>query len=171
MFLKKFTKTQKLALSALFMAMYVVVMIYTQSFAFGQYQIRFATTIYALSAIFPFLIVPLGMANLISNTLMGGLGPLDMIGGAVVGLATCASIVLIKRQNLSNWFISLCIILIPGLCVPIWLSILLDIPYLVLMPALVIGQIIPGLAGTFLVNALEKNLAKSSVKQQSQSIA
>lgn len=157
MFSRKISKTQKLALSGLFMAMYVVVMLCTQSFAFGQYQIRIATALYALNAVCPFLVIPLGLANCISNTLMGGLGPLDMLGGALVGFCTGASIVWSKKRKLSNWFIAIFITLVPGLLVPLWLSILLAIPYLALMPSIVIGQIVPGVVGTVLVIALEKN--------------
>lgn len=46
---------------------------------------------------FPFLIVPFGIANVISNTIMGGLGPLDMIGGGIVGIVTTSVIVLAKN--------------------------------------------------------------------------
>ena len=77
------TKTQKLTISALCMALYLVVMMCTQSFAFGQYQVRIATALYGLSAIFPFLIIPFGLVNVLANTLMGGLGPLDMLGGGL----------------------------------------------------------------------------------------
>ena len=83
--MKNLTKTQKLTISALCMALYLVVMMCTQSFAFGQYQVRIATALYGLSAIFPFLIIPFGLVNVLANTLMGGLGPLDMLGGAGVG--------------------------------------------------------------------------------------
>ena len=62
--------TQKLTLSALVMALYVVVMFFTQSFAFGQYQVRIATAIYAMAGLYPFLILPLALANLLSNLVM-----------------------------------------------------------------------------------------------------
>ena len=75
---------KKITVSAVVIAAYVVVMFLTQSFAFGQYQIRIATGLYALAAIYPFLILPLGLANFLSNTLMGGLGLPDMIGGFCV---------------------------------------------------------------------------------------
>lgn len=103
--MKNLTKTQKITISALAMAMYVVIMIFTQSFAFGQYQVRLATAIYGLSALFPFLTIPLGIANCLSNTIMGGLGPLDMMGGGCIGILTCSLIVLAKRHNLSNLLI------------------------------------------------------------------
>ena len=54
----KSLSNQKLVFSALCIALYIVVMMCTQSFAFGQYQIRIATALYGLSAIFPFLILP-----------------------------------------------------------------------------------------------------------------
>ena len=58
--------------SAMIMALYVVLVYITQSFSFGAYQIRIATSVYALAYLFPFLVLPLGLANSISNTLFGG---------------------------------------------------------------------------------------------------
>mgnify|MGYP001561181723 FL=1 len=62
-------KTKELTIAALVMAMYIVIMYLTQGFSFGPYQIRMATSLYALGYIYPFLIVPMGVANLLSNTL------------------------------------------------------------------------------------------------------
>ena len=166
MFNNTLSKTQKITISALCIALYVVIMIFTQSFAFGQYQVRIATSLYGLGAVFPFLSIPLALANLISNTFMGGLGPVDMLGGAFVGFATCTAITLAKKHNLPNIFISMFIILSPGLVVPIWLSFLLDIPYLRIAPSLVIGQIIPGIVGGILVTAIEKRTVKSSTRER-----
>ncbi|AOT71657.1 QueT transporter family protein [Geosporobacter ferrireducens] len=148
------TAVRKLTISGLVMALYIAVMFFTQGFAFGQYQIRIATSLYALSAIFPFLIVPMGMSNLLSNTLMGGLGLPDMIGGFIVGIITSTAIYSIKRYNLSEWLIAIPIILGPGLIVPIWLSYLLNVPYTILASSIVIGQIIPGITGVLLVKQL-----------------
>lgn len=50
---KNYTATEKLTISALVIALYAAVMLSTQSFAFGQYQIRIATALYSLSALFP----------------------------------------------------------------------------------------------------------------------
>ena len=57
------SKIQKLTVSAMVMALYVVVLYFTQSFSFGAYQIRIATALYALAYLFPFLVLPLGFAN------------------------------------------------------------------------------------------------------------
>ena len=80
------SKVQKLTVSAMVMALYVVVLYFTQSFSFGAYQIRIATALYALAYLFPFLVLPLGFANFIANFLFGGLGLLDWFGGCFVGI-------------------------------------------------------------------------------------
>lgn len=147
---------RKLAISAMAIALYVVVMMCTQSFAFGQYQVRIATALYGLSALFPFLVVPLGIANVLSNTLMGGLGILDMVGGFIVGVLTTSLIVFGKKQGWGNWIVWVAVTFVPGLGVPVWLSYLLNIPYLVLASSLLVGQCIAGIAGMALVTALEK---------------
>ena len=49
------TKTRKITISAIVIALYVVIMVITQSFAFGAIQVRLATSLYSLSYIFPFL--------------------------------------------------------------------------------------------------------------------
>ena len=151
---------RRLALSGLVIALYVVVMYLTQSFAFGQYQIRLATALYSLSYIYPFLVVPLALSNFLSNTLLGGLGFPDMIGGFIVGLLTAGSVYLIRKFNWNIWLVALPILLFPGLLVPVWLSWLLGISYWVLMPTVLVGQIIPALIGALLIKKLKKVLPK-----------
>ncbi|PWM78585.1 MAG: QueT transporter family protein [Phascolarctobacterium sp.] len=157
--MKEYSNTQKITIAGMCIALYIAIMLCTQSFAFGQYQVRIATAMYSLSAIFPFLILPFGLANIISNTIMGGLGPLDMIGGGIVGVVTTYLIAALKRRGCGNWCILMAITLVPGLGVPVWLSVLLDIPYLVLVSTLLVGQFVCGIAGMALVTALEKTFA------------
>ncbi|CUH97562.1 putative membrane protein [Propionispora sp. 2/2-37] len=145
---------RKLTLSGIVIALYVSIMFLTQGFAFGQFQIRIATALYILSAIYPFLILPLGLANLISNTLMGGLGLPDIIGGTVVGIVTSSLVCLLARYRVNQWMMALPIIFVPGLIVPIWLSWLIAVPYGVLAVSLCTGQIIPGIAGVLLYKQL-----------------
>jgi uncharacterized membrane protein len=153
-----FSPVLKLTLSGVIMAIYIVLMYYTQSFAFGQYQIRIATSLYALSAIFPFLIVPLGVSNMLSNILMGSFGFLDMFGGLAVGIITTTVIYLIKKYKLSDLLIAVPIIIFPGLLVPIWLSIFLKLPYSVLAISILIGQIMPAILGVILVKQLKNRI-------------
>lgn len=159
--MKQFNNTQRLTISAISIAMYLALMIGTQGFAFGQYQVRIATALYGLSAIFPFTIPAFSIANFVSNTVMGGFGLVDSIGGAVVGLLTTGLIVLAKRQGLGNWVLIPIITFVPGLIVPIWLTYFLPVPYWVLVSSLVVGQFVCGVVSYFLINALEKVVYKN----------
>ena len=148
--------TKKMTLGGLCLAIYIVVMLFTQGFAFGQYQIRIATALYGLAALFPFTVIVFGLANLISNFIMGGLGPIDAIGGCIVGLVTTGGIVLGKRLGFGNWIVIPFIALVPSLVVPLWLSPMLNVPYELLVSSLLFGQSISALVSFFLVNALER---------------
>ena len=150
--------TRKVAISGVCVGLYVILMYLTQGFAFGQYQIRIATSFYALSAIHPFLIVPLAVGNMMSNILMGGLGVFDILGGLVVGIVTGTSIYLVKKLKLNDLFVAIPIIFGPGLIVPIWLSIILNIPYKILATSLCIGQIVPGIVGVILIKQLRNRI-------------
>ncbi len=154
--MEKLTPTKKLTVSSLTVALYVAVMAATQSFAFGQYQVRIATSLYALSGIFPFLVAPLGFANLLSNALLGGLGPLDMIGGVLVGLATSGIVAAFANTRARYVATFFAIWLVPGLGVPLWLSYLLHLPYVVLAASLLVGQGIAGACGALLLAALRR---------------
>ena len=158
------SKVQKLTVSAMVMALYVVVLYFTQSFSFGAYQIRIATALYALAYLFPFLVLPLGFANYIANFLFGGLGLLDWFGGCFVGIIVTAIIVLIRRKGWSRWLMILPIILVPGLGVPSYLSYLLHVPYSVLATSLCIGQSVPAVCGVVLVNVLQRALYPKATK-------
>ena len=158
------SKAQKLTLSAMIMALYIVVLYFTQSFSFGAYQIRIATALYALAYLFPFLVLPLGFANFIANFLFGGLGLLDWFGGCFVGIIVTAIIVLIRRKGWSRWLMILPIILVPGLGVSSYLSYLLHVPYSVLATSLCIGQSVPAVCGVVLVNVLQRALYPKATK-------
>ena len=160
------TRLQKLTFSAMVMALYIVVLSVTSSFSFGAYQIRIATCLYALAYIFPFLVVPLGLANFISNMLFGGFGAVDMLGGCLVGMTAAYCIVVIRRRNWSRILIAVPIVLVPGLGVSTYLSYILAIPYPLMALNLCIGQLIPAVAGVALVKALENVRRPSAAAEQ-----
>lgn len=148
------SSVKKLSYSGVVIALYVAVMFFTQSFAFGQYQLRIATSLYALAAIHPFLIIPFGIANFISNAIMGGLGPLDMFGGMITGILTSLACYFMKKINVI--LVAIPIMVIPSLLVPIWLSYILQCPYVVLVMSVGVGQIIPGIVGVVILKYIEK---------------
>ena len=147
---------QKMTFSAMVVALYIVILAATSSFSFGAYQIRIATSLYALSYFFPFLVVPLGLANFISNMLFGGFGIVDMLGGCIVGMATTACIVFIRRRELNDVLVAVPIVLVPGLGVATYLSYFLAMPYPVMASGLCIGQLIPAIVGVVMVRALRR---------------
>lgn len=131
----------KLTLSGLVIAFYIVFMYFTQSISFGQYQIRFVTGLYGLAYEFPFLCVPLGIANMLSNILFAG----DIVNGLfglIAGLATTGTICLLKKITTNKLLLVFPIAVIPSLIVPIWLSFSLNIPYYLLVLSLLVGQTI-----------------------------
>ena len=152
-----FSSTKRLTIAGMVIAFYVVLMYLTQSISFGAYQIRIATSLYALAYIYPFLVVPLGIANLLSNFLFGGLGPLDMLGGTLVGITAGWLIAQVRLRALSTWLVALPIWLVPTLAVSSWLSYLLNIPYWTLVGSLSVGQLPPALVGVFLIHALQRS--------------
>lgn len=152
------SKTKKLTISAIVIALYVVIMAITQSFSFGAIQIRLATSLYALAYIFPFLVLPLGLSNLLSNMLLGGLSIFDILGGGFVGIFTALLVYCVRKYKLNITFTILPIILIPGLIVPIWLSMILNVPYSTLAISLCLGQVIPAILGSFLIKALKDKI-------------
>lgn len=154
--------TKKLTLSALFIALYVILMFFNQAFAFGAIQVRIATALYGLVWIYPFLIIPSALANMLSNTLYGGLGIIDIIGGAIVGLTTGCSIYLLKRFGAPRWTLMIPVTLIPGTIVPLYLHQLIKVPILPLMGSLLIGQMICSILSYLLVTTLEKRLGEKT---------
>jgi len=151
--IKRKNTTTVLTFSAVAIAMYIAIMYATQSFAFGPYQIRVATSLYALAYIFPFLVLPLGLANSLSNFL-GGLGVWDMVGGFIAGIITAGAVYLVRRFKLPKTLIIPAIIFGPGLTVPLWLSFITGIPYGVLALSLCVGQTPPAILGYLLVKKL-----------------
>ncbi|MBE6049108.1 MAG: QueT transporter family protein [Clostridium sp.] len=153
-------KNKQLVISGLVIALYTVVMIVTQGFAFGAVQIRIATTLYALAYIFPFLVLPLGLANVLSNMLLGGLGAADIIGGGLVGILTSLLVYGVRKYKLNINLTAIPIVFIPGLIVPIWLCVILKIPYLPLAFSLCLGQVVPAALGTALIKILQKRIGE-----------
>ena len=157
------SKTKIICISGIVMAMYIAIMFATQGFAFGAYQIRIATALYALSYLFPFLVLPLALANAISNA-AGPMGILDIVGGFIIGIITSGAVYLVRRFSLPMTLVIPIIILAPALVVPIWLSRILVIPYTVLVVNIAIGQIIPAIVGYLLIKALSAHTKRMGLE-------
>ena len=137
--------TKKLTVSALYIAMFIVVLGITAGFSFGAVQIRIVNTLYALSYLYPFLIIPTGISVVISNLLFGGLGIIDILGGFFVAVITTMLISSIKTLKLPKILVILPTLLIPAILVPLWLSPILGIPYSALAVSIGIGHVLPAI--------------------------
>lgn len=153
--IRQYSNVQKLTISGIIIALYCVIMYFTQSISFGPYQVRIATSLYALAYLYPFLVIPLGIANFLSN-MLGGLGLVDMLGGCIVGIITSFVVTLIRKYKLSKWICIVPIIIIPGTIVPIWLSLMNSLPYGLLVVSICIGQIIPSIVGVIIIKTLSR---------------
>ena len=154
---KTLSPVRRLAVSAMFMALFCAVMYCTQSFAFGAYQIRIATSLYAFGYFFPFLILPMGLANALSILLMGSFGLFDILGGFAAGVLTTGCAALIQRipGRMNKALLFFPVTLIPGLLVPLWLAPALGMGYWALALNLCIGQAVAGIFGVLLAAAAE----------------
>ncbi len=150
------SENHKLTFSAIIIGSYVAVIYITQGFSFGAFQIRIATSLYALAYLYPFLALPLGIANIIANLLCGGLGIIDIVGGGIVGGLTSWIVGIMGKKQLNVWFTIIPIIIVPGCIVSLWLSAILNIPYLILVANLCVGQTLPAILGVVLIKQIRK---------------
>ena len=146
--------TKRMTVAAMVMALYIVILYVTQGISFGPYQLRIATSRYALASVYPFLVVPLGLANFVAHFLLGRWGLIDRIGGGFVGIVTAWFIVQVRQRHYNPWLAALPIWWVPTLCVSAWLSYLLNLPYAVLVSSLAVGQLPPAICGVLLIQAL-----------------
>ena len=148
---------RKLAVSGIFIAIYVVVIYFTQSFSYGPVQVRVVDSLYAVCYLYPFLAVPLSIASAIGN-IFGGFGLPDFIGGFFAALVACYGMVLVKKHRLNEWLLALPTIVISGLMVPVWLAPLTHTSYLFLLMTISLGEIPSGILGVILVKQLKNRL-------------
>lgn len=147
--------TKELTFAAMVIALYIVVMFFTQSFAFGAYQIRIATALYALAYNRPYMVIPMGLANFTANALFGGMLP-DMVGGFFVGCVVGWLVFQIGQREMSPRWVALPIFLVPAFGVALWLAPILNMPYWFLVANLLVGQALPALVGVAFVQIVDR---------------
>lgn len=94
---------KRLVFSGIVIAVYINLMYLTQFLSFGQIRIRLADCVYGLCYIYPFLVLPMGIANFLSCLFFSGIGLIDMIGWMAVGILTAAGVGLVKKLQLNEW--------------------------------------------------------------------
>ena len=140
--------SRRLAESALVIALYVVITAVNPASS-GAIQVRLSTGLYCLAAFRPDFIPALALGNGLANLLVGQ-GPLDAALGLVVGLVTSVAAYLVGRTG-KAWLVPLPVALVVPPVVATWLSLLLHLPYRVLLVSLLIGQSLSAITAGSLV--------------------
>lgn len=141
----------KIASFAIF-AVYIMIMYITKDFAFQGSYLRLATSLYALGAINPFYIIPIALADLYSNVLIGGLGFWGGIGGFITGVIGAGGCYYIKKRYGRDNYVFYPILLV-GFIIPIWLCPAIGANYFEVLPNVVLGQVIPAFFALLLLQS------------------
>ena len=151
---------KKLAIMAIFASVYAVVVIELAFISFGAYQVRVADAMLPLSMIFGLpSAVGLSLGCFVAN-IYGGLGPIDMFGGAAANLVACVLAWYIGRKGgrvrrfVATLFQTATISLIVG----VYLSPLLNIPLMLSVFGILVGEAIAiNLIGFPLLEAIRRS--------------
>lgn len=139
--LKKVNVT-KLVQQAFIMALYVALNMAMGALSFGTVQVRISTGLYALALGNPSMILPLTLANVISN-LSSPFGVIDWGIGAICGVTVTYTLSKMKSKK----FILIPIIVFPMIFVSFMLNKMTQAPLQILFMNVGIGQFISGLTG------------------------
>lgn len=136
--------TKKLAVITVFAALYAVGVVFLAPISFGIVQIRVADAMLPLAMIFG---VPgalgLSLGCLVSNV-FGGLGVIDIIGGATANLVACTLAWYIGRKGRGGqrFLATVAETVVVGLIVGGYLSWLLQVPIEISILGVLIGEVI-----------------------------
>jgi len=157
----RLSKMQKIALSAVVAGTYIAVTLLLHPISFGIVQIRIGTALYALGFLFPFLIIPMGLANGFVN-LFGTFGILDVVGGVAIGVIATGLCALVGRLHLPRLLVVPALVISIGFIVPTWLSWQTGISYWFWVLSIGVSQIPSGVLGYGLLRAIESRIFTNS---------
>ena len=135
---------KQLAVIAIFASVYAVTVIETAFISFGAYQVRVADALLPLSMIFGLpSALGLSLGCMVANV-FGGLGPIDIFGGATANLVACVLAWYIGRRGgrIQRLLATMVQTVVISLIVGSYLSLLLNIPAMLSIFGLVVGEAI-----------------------------
>ncbi len=136
--------TKKLAVVTVFAALYAVGVVFLAPISFGIFQVRVADAMLPLSMIFGLPgALGLSLGCLVSNV-FGGLGIVDIVGGAAANLVACTLAWYIGRKGrgAQRFLGTVAITAVVGLIVGGYLSWLLQVPLEISLLGVLIGEMI-----------------------------
>jgi uncharacterized membrane protein len=156
-----------LTLTAVFAAVYAVGVVFLAPISFQLFQVRVADALLPLAMIFGWpAILGLSIGAFVAN-FFGGLGPVDIVGGAVANFIATSIAWRVARQRGRTWVIvggGLEIIVVT-LIVGSYLSYLFGMPLTVGWLGVLLGSIVAiGILGSLLFAALSTDRAAAMLR-------
>lgn len=149
----------QIALTTVFAALYAVGVVFLAPISFQVFQVRIADALLPLAMLFGWpAILGLALGAFVANV-FGGLGPVDMIGGALANFfATLVAWRIVNEKGKRWTLVGVGVeILVVTLVVGTYLSYLLVIPLYLSWLGILLGSLIAiGLLGSILVFALSR---------------
>jgi uncharacterized membrane protein len=155
-----------LTLTAVFAALYAVGVVFLSPISFQIFQVRLADALLPLSMLFGWpAILGLSLGAFVAN-FFGGLGPIDIIGGAVANLlATFVAWKIGHKRPVNVLLGILSEVVIVTVIVGTYLSFLIGIPLTVGLLGIFLGSVIAiGVLGSILFIALSSSRVTSIFK-------
>lgn len=161
-----YTNSKKIVILTIFASLYAVLVVFLSPISFGVTQVRLADALLPLSIIFGFpSAIGFGLGALVSNSISGGLGLVDIIGGTIANFLACSVAYYVgrKRGIFNRFFGTIIETLIISLIVGGYLSILFNTPIEISIFGVLIGSIISiNLIGF----SIQEAIRKSSIYKQ-----
>jgi uncharacterized membrane protein len=148
-----------LTLAAVFAALYAIGVVFLAPISFQMFQVRVADALLPLSMLFGWpAILGLTMGAAVANS-FGGLGPVDVVGGAIANLVATFVAWRVARNRSATWvFVGVVLqILIVTLTVGSYLSFLFSMPLEIGWLGVLLGSVVAiGLLGSLLFFGLSR---------------
>ena len=138
------TNTRRVSIAAIFGALYAVAVIFLAPISFSIYQVRLADALLPLSMIFGIpSAIGFGLGCLVSNV-YGGLGIVDILGGAFANFVACTLAWYIARKGafVHRFLGSLLETIVITLIVGGYLSLIFQVPIEFGLLGVLVGSII-----------------------------
>jgi uncharacterized membrane protein len=149
----------RIALTAIFAALYSVGVVFLAPISFQAFQVRIADALLPLAMLFGWpAVLGLSLGAFVANV-FGGLGPVDMVGGALANFIATLTAWRIVNGRGKHWMpVGIGVeILVVTLIVGSYLSYLLAIPLQVSWLGILLGSLVAiGALGSILLLALSR---------------
>jgi len=159
--------TREITLTIIFAALYALAVIALAPISFNIFQVRIADSLLPLSIIFGWpSVLGIAIGTIVAN-FFGGLGIIDVVGGAIANFiaTSLAWKIGFKKTKGSKFFAIVMEIIVVTLVVGSYLSFLFNIPILAGLFGIMIGSIISiGFLGYLLLTLISRKYFVNALK-------